>query len=260
MIALLDSALQTTTLRVIDGLPPGGCFWQCETDDQKAHWLKLKEFYKRVHQSLKDYFEGKPAQHSRLTPSDREFYGLVRDRYLAFYQVIQWGWNYIETDAEKHGNLEYLKGFADSPGEALIRVIENECAALMQPAFSPYFRWSSSGIRTLAKLDREASAVVAQPNESLSQKDKNKLGTYKHKLKQEKQSTALLMNFWETCIAVCEENRARDVSLRRYLREYRKINGLLDAEILRRCHPSKNVRGEEWQRGQKKVLGRYGGV
>ena len=256
---ILDSELQETTLEVVGGLPLPEVLLRCNTKDQEAHWFRLKAFYQGLYQSLKDYFGGRPAQHSHLSAADREFYGFLRDSYLAFYKVIQWGWSYIEEDAESRGVLENLRSCAASPGEALLRVLKDDCDAFMQPAFLPLHRWSPSDLRDMRKLDKEISAVI-QSGESLSQKSKNKLRKYEQKLKQARQPSAIFTYFQTNCLTACKANQAKDRTLRRYLDEYRDTLDRLGAEMARRYHPSKGLRGEEWQHGYKKTLGQHGGI
>jgi hypothetical protein len=261
---LLPPEIQKITLEVIDGLPPHEYLQLCNTEDQAAHWVQLREDYGWLRQSLKYYFEGKPEpRRSQMTKANREaceFYDLWRDLYLNFYNVIRRGWYYIEDHAAAHGKLTYLEGFASSPGEALIRALENDCAAAMHPAVAPYYKWSPSKVRKMRSMEKDLKDLKAQSDGEPSQKYKNKLKALKHEVIQSSHGREPFLNFWWTCISICKAHQSEDPTLKRYIQGYQTVVELLDKAIASGSHESKGLRGEEWQHGYKKTLGQHGGV
>lgn len=263
-MTILPPELQKITLEAIDGLPPYGYLLRCGTKDQQAHWLQLREEYGWLRQSLKDYFEGKPEpRRSQIPKANRkacEFYDLWRDLYLNFYTVIRHGWSYIQDDAAEHGQLLYLEGFASSPGKALIRALESDCAAAMHPAFAPFYKWSPSKVRKMRSMEKELNDLKTQSDGEPSQKYKNKLKALKYEVTQSSHGGEPFLNFWWTCISICKAHQSEDPTLKRYIRNYQTVVELLDKAIASGSHESKGLHGEEWQYGYKKTLGIRGGV
>ncbi|TFI54863.1 hypothetical protein BLD44_007665 [Mastigocladus laminosus UU774] len=250
----MDTDLQLRTIQALDGLPPLHIF-NCQTVDQAKHWIEIREAFVWLKQAFKDYFSGKPSNHSQLSPRQQEFYGLLRDFYLTWYQCIQWGWNDIKQSVAEQG-LD-IESYASTPGEALIRLLEDSASALMEPAFTGYHRWTPSQTRDLAKRDREIGCLLS--GENISDVEKLKIKKYQRDIKVARIPYEKYFNFYENSLRVCE--RAKKGSrLKEALVTHKKTRAQLDAVIQSSVHKRHRLKGYEWRNGEKKYLGKYGGI
>lgn len=251
---MLPLNIQNQTLAVLDGLPPIGYLANCRTEDQWIHICKLRELYSALATEFKAYFAGEENTLDKVPDKDQEFYGLLRDRYLTFYQVIRHCWPQILAAMQESG-IEPNDIPANSPGEALIRAIENDCAAFASPAFEAYFRWTPTKARELARQDRELSEASARGY--INERD---LAKYHRSLKETRKAFAEYMDFFESCIAVAEQVKTRNPNLQRALRDYKQVKRELDSNVQGRIHPRKKIKGHEWLRGEKTTMARKGGT
>lgn len=253
-----DAQLECNVLAVLETFPSIE-YWLCRlTDDQKDHWWELKNSYERLYLSFQEYFTGQPeSQYYQLDENTREFYSLFRDWYLAFYKLIQWNWTEIDNTFRSHG--QNLEGFASSPGEALIRVMENDSNMFFINCTLPYYRWTPSKARDLRKIDLEIQKDMNLAKGLLDPKLERKIKTY------QKDLDSLLppayfypaMSFRECCIDVCE--RIKDTTNKRYLTDYKRATSELDAKIHHFLHPRHKLRGHEWRNGVKRAMDSHGG-
>ena len=233
-------------LRVLDGLPPIAYWVQCKTDDQAEHYRKLKQGYQFLKEELQRYFGGQGSKLPYLSESDRNFFGAMRDRYIAWYAVVQVGWKHVEDELQSIGlTPEDIK--ASSPGEALIRVLENECAGFMQSAFIPYERYSPSQDRKLATMQRKIRRGTA---------DEKEIKRYNTQTNQSFSEGARFFAFTEKMIDICEKRSAKDKPLKQAIKTYRRALAELDREIGCQHHKSKGRKGFEWKNGEKSELAR----
>lgn len=234
------------TVRVLDGLPPIAYWAQCRTDDQKQHYIQMKQGYQFLKEELQRFFGGQGSLMPRLSESDRNFFGALRDRYLAWYGVIQTGWKYIEDELRAVGmTTEDIQ--AGCPGEALIRILENECAGFMQPAFLPYSRYSPSQDRQLSKTQRLIELSQAEPKEEKR---------YETQTKQSFEAVSNFFSMTDGMIDICEKHSSKNKPLKQAIKTYRKAVGELDREIQCQHHKRKMRKGHEWKNGQKIELSR----
>lgn len=248
-IVSLSEPLKEALLSVTNELPPSEFLAYCDTPDQKFHWLEIKQAYGFLHEALKDYFEGRAANHGHLNKKERELYAAFRDYYLTYYNVIQWGWCYIEEYAVKHDSVVPDR----NPGEALLRTIEDEATFAFSACLSPYRRWTPYQVRKLAKSDRELKAAI-DSGKPLSAVQERKLASYNREVDQIRQPYGNFLARRQAFIHACEEQGKQDEQLSHLLKEYKRAKSRLDALVQSQLHPSKRRRGTEWKHGVKRQL------
>ena len=251
----MDGYTRSAALKVLGGLPPELYLQYCKSEDQIIHWYELRRHYCLLNQSFQEYFSGKAeSQYYKLNEKDREIYTLLRDFYLKFYQLVQFCWRSIEQEFHERGKS--LKTFASSPGEALIRVLENDAAAFFQVCLLPYYKWTPSESRNLREQDRRLQARCSRdkPDETLSRD----IEQYQKRLYRATQPFLELLAFREICVDVCQQQKSS--AAKKYLKEYRIAKSELDSELHSLFHPRKKRRGWEYVRGGLKISSAHGGV
>jgi hypothetical protein len=153
---LLDPQLKSDALAALSGLPPAEYLARCTTKDQALWLFELKLLYEQLYEAFKAYFEGRASQHELISLQHREFFELLRDWYLSWYNCVQLNWKTIEAEAVKRD-----LPLPDSPGAALIAVLQLDAEAFCQPAFQPYYRATPHQTRTLYQQDLRIREVLA---------------------------------------------------------------------------------------------------
>ncbi|BAZ71317.1 hypothetical protein NIES4106_61140 (plasmid) [Fischerella sp. NIES-4106] len=244
-------------VQMLNELPPIEYLSHCQTLHQLAYWFELGESYSYLKASFVEFFTGQgDSVLSHLPDPKKEFFFLMRDWYLSFYTLIQGNWQHIISEAKKK-ECDLSKIPANTPGEALIRVIENDCAAFFCVCTLPYYRWSPSESRKLAKLDRDIELAKTQ---GLSKKDiATKLNPYQSLLKNKLMPLLPYISFREICLEICSKAKKGSTTHRHYI-EYRRIKFALDKKIQSSIHERHKIRGHEWVRGEKRTLSTKGGI
>ena len=235
---------QDNLFRVLDGLPPIVYWAQCRTADQEEHFLDLKQGYQFLKEEIQRYFGGAGSLIPRLEAGDRDFFCALRDRYLAWYTVVQLGWDYIEEELKLVG-LTPKDIQASCPGEALIRVLENECAAFTQPAFMPYSRYSVNEDRKLAKTQSAIQRGKAS---------EKAIATYKRKTKQNVRDVERFFQMTHGMVEICEKHSKKVKGLSAAIKRYNQATAYLESEVQRQHHKRNGRKGHEWRNGEKRSL------
>jgi flavin-binding protein dodecin len=200
----IDKTTQKKILRAIDGLPPMAWLEVCQSQAQLEHWNLIRRAFQFTYVGLKEYFEG---QKSTL---DSELAIAQRNYYLAIYEVIQLGWHHIEIAAQD----ATLQDFPNTPGEAIVKLIENDCAAFFNPCLQ-YHEFSKDGAYRLYLLEKQVRELESK--ESLKSAEQRKIEKFSTKLKQMQRSYRELLNLRHFCLAVCRDVAKRDRTLKESL-------------------------------------------
>jgi hypothetical protein len=234
----MDAVLKTEILKTLHRLPPGKMLLAKQTLDQANAWADTKHRYLWLHESFRDFFEGRGRDRSPIP----EEMGLLRDWYLKFYQVMQWGWGHIEAEFTLLG----LELPFDSPGNALLHMIERDCFAQLAPFDTNYYRFSANEHRDLATLDRKINQALAtsKPTSALQKRYAAKL----------KPSLDLYGKYFAPrmlLLSICEEvPKKADPQLAKYLREYAIAKADLDRWLQTQLHQRNGPNIVEYRKGQ----------
>ena len=255
---MVSLELQKQTLEALAILPPIDYLLRLETEDQFHHWKDLKDGYSWLEQAFKNYFSGKAANIKGLSPQKLEFYGLYRDYYLAWYGIVQWGWDSIVDYFDDRGVNLADELDISTPGEAFLSIINADCEATMQSCLLPLHRWSPHKTREINSL-----RCKVEQDSKLKQTGKQAQARKKKLQNLEVATTSWSDDFTflrRILIAICRMHQEKDATLKRRLKDFDKITAALNANFRAQLHPNKYVSGFEWVGGKKKVLSRYGGV
>lgn len=244
-------------LSTINGLPPLQYLLLCRTDDQESHWLCMQKNYKALASSFAAFFGGQSDEVlESLNSKEKEFLFLLRDWYLGFYTAIQGSWQEIKQAFDAKGySLSDIP--ANSPGEALIRVIENDCAAFFATSQQKYMRWTPDETRKIAKLERELSEMESR-GEITSPLYKTKQRAYQALVNKGTWLNSYI-SFRECCLTVCAKSK-KGSATHRHLVAYGRIEAELDKRLQAELHSRKGRKGFEWANGTLRQMGSEGGV
>lgn len=234
----MDKLLQFNVMGVLSTLPPDEYLAYCDTQDQRDFWQAVNLGYRYLRISFSCYFSG------QAEPSQEEinflFWGRIRDWYLALYTLIQRGWDEIETafSEERQG----LASYAKTPGEAFIRILEDDCAGIFSICLQPYYTASPHQERMWARLQRQV----------LSEKNPKKRLTFEKKLDaiDSKRLTLPIIHHMQARIIFLEIlEGSKNELIRSNLTDYKRKTGDLDQYITSLNHPNKKRKGGVWNRG-----------
>lgn len=254
---LIDEQSKQLMLATVNGLPPLECLANCQTQDQRLHWDSCRRGYRLLKEELEAYFQGRGSQIPFLPNAERRYWGAMRARYLKWYAVAQYGWAHIETGFINNcgTSLSEYSGFSgvavDSPGKALIRVLEDECLLSLEQAFRPYYRFAPSKYRKLNKRHKRINNGKAKPHE---------IKRHTSEVKQEFQSATRYLAFSQTCIDFCESQAVNDEELSRLVQDYYEASERVCIAIDAAIHPNKKMVGWEWKNGIRRNMDSKGGV
>ena len=225
----MDKPLQSALMHLLHKLPPGSFSLQRMTIDQGQGFLEVKRHYLWMYQSFDNYFSGRGQERTDGVP---ELVLLMRNGYLKFYQVIQWGWTHI---VDEYKLLDRDLPF-EGPGDALLQAMTKESLGPLAPLDVPYHRFSPNKQRDLAKLNRRI-----QKCEALGQTHDRDVLLKQHKSKSK--SSELFLEFMaiqKLLIGICEDVPAsKDRQLQDYLKEYRKATAEIDRYVQTQLHQAK---------------------
>jgi hypothetical protein len=235
---------QARVLATFDGLPPVKYWVSIETGDQKELFSDVKWFYQALKTELELFFSGQGSNIPSLPEKDRGAMGAMVDKHLAWYAVVQRGWQYIEKDLADEGCSLSENGIS-SPSDALIDHLNRECALGMSEGWLPYYRFSPSAERKFKKLEIEISMGDHTPK---------KINRYNSIAKRNSQEANPYMSFSWKIIQICEDHSKHDRSLPRLLKAYKVAQGNVERESAWMLHERQKMKGVEWNRGVKQPL------
>ncbi|NJM47946.1 MAG: hypothetical protein HC860_18705 [Alkalinema sp. RU_4_3] len=235
---MIDGTLQDDILKTLHGLPPGRMLLQRQTLAQKNAWADTKRRYLWLHHSFQDFFEGRGRTDRSPIPEEM---GLMRDLYLKFYQVIQWGWGHIKAEFD----LLDLQLPSDSAGNALLQILELECLGQLAPFYTAYYRFSANEHRDLATLDRKLTQAltIGEPTTELQKR-------YRKKLKPSLDLYGEYIAYQMLLIGICEDiPKKDDPQLAKYVMEYGVARSNLDRWLQTQLHQRNGPNIVEYPRG-----------
>lgn len=160
------ASISSDTLDSLADIP--SLLWLFETTEtEQQQWAKLRRFNEVLSSLLKAYFAGNPPP--ELPKESREFYSRWMDYYLAFYDVLFWGWKPVEA---------WLKeaGLTSSVGSTPSQVLEKHFVfvALMHLDMvdEPYFAISRKRMVKLLKIHDEAQDGCSDAKRELQSRGK----------------------------------------------------------------------------------------
>lgn len=243
---IIEKSAQRKILKAINGLPPLAWLNLCKSEDQIEHWRLSREAFQVTYLALKEYFEGKKSTlNSELAEAQRDYY-------LAIYSLIQQGWKYIESAAQEAA----IRNFPSTPGEAIIKIIECDCAAFFAPCLEPY-EWSKDSAYRLYLLGKEVQKLE-ESSEKFTKKEELKVKKFATKLKQMQRPYSELLSLRHFCLAICDGAVKGDHTLKRKLEAFNNQQLYLHKLIAPKLRQAVSYRWDD--EGDRRVGTRAGGV
>lgn len=122
-----------SALAILDGLPPIETWGRAE-GDQVQELRVIREHFSELKSAFQAYFSG--AENPIENPKLKAFIDGELEHYLSFYNLCWFGWGAIKAEATK---LD-AEGFPKAPGEALMLLLELDCAAMCAPILEGHRR------------------------------------------------------------------------------------------------------------------------
>lgn len=261
---------QEKILRYLIDIPPLQYLEDCDTDDRKQHWENCKNFYSCLHHFMKNHFAGLPLPDENFyredlqvpiifpTPQQKESLfqrvGLYLDYYLNYYRVLSWGWKYISPALDEKKQRTGDKSISETPGQALIGVIEEDFHGLFYVYFPEivtgnYYREYSPRKAYKKHTEYEKNLLLKQNLENLTTRQKRKLASFDKQLKKERELLQPFVRLKEFYVEVCLPHQETDPTLKRRLVELQKIAIAIQQETKRNQSPRGNAKGSAINQG-----------
>jgi hypothetical protein len=204
------------------------------TNDQQNHWLETKSVFMIFHQLFTDYFSGNPINLQILPKESRDFFSNEFNHFLSFYNLLQWGWNYLK---EVETTLDI--NFHNTPGQCFAIYLESIANAQIHQCFIARIDFSP---RKKADLLRVIKRVLDNKD-----KRKNDIPRLKEYLKccqnQGFFEFSLLSDVVIQVLSEVDDAQTQD-KLKQY--EYAKLKAA-EAEV--RYHRKKSTLAYAWENG-----------
>ncbi len=242
---IIDKATQNQILQAINGLPPLAWLDLCKSKDQIEHFNLIRRVFRFTYIGLKEYFEGEKST------LDSELAVAQRNYYLAIYELMQQGWRYIEIAAQESA----LQDFPHTPGEAIIRLIENDCAAFFAPCLEPY-EWSKDSAYRLYLLEKEVRDLESK--ELLKPGEEKKIEKFSNKLRQAQRPYHELLVLRNFCLAICQSAAKCDRTLKESIKNFNSRQLHLHSLIAPKLRKGVSYRWDD--EGNRKIGTKPGGV
>jgi hypothetical protein len=237
----IDDLTKRQLLHLLWALPPGEYLAYCDTNDQQAHFFSLKKSYFALGMSLDSFWSGQQLQ--PIEGVDMAFLKLLRTWYLRYYELILDGWSAIKAEFVRRG--VDLDPYAKSPGEAFIRTLEDECAAMFSSCVASHHQWSPRQDREWKQLETKIAMATDPEKKQALQKKFDAIE------RQRIEPLKIYSSFKPLSIYICREASKKDRTLKPQLRSYELASSELDAYVQSSIHPRKARRGHTWGKGIK---------
>jgi len=227
------------------------------TGDQIRNWYEFKALYQDLREMFENYFQGLqlPLLEHR-SKNDRDCLELLFHWYLSFYNLAYWGWAYVEEAAAKEGFDLGNRYNVRSPGEAFAFVIELDSRAFLEPSLQPYYRYSPSETRYLAKTDKEITKTLNLGK----QPDKQIFNKYQQTLHRNLDLVEQYLRFRGRIVSICQSKKKGSKGLQAALRAYNVASSELDAQVQSMSHKRHKRKGGEWRNGRFSPMDSFGGI
>ena len=230
-----------SVVQTFDNLPKLYYVFLCQTVDQERAFRDIKLGFQFIKADMQDgRIDKSNPNFLEMTGLQRTFWGLMADRYLAWYRVTLRGWEHLESSWSADESLQGL--MTDTPLAAWIRMIELEADGFMEPAFSERSRFAPSQHRKWVELE------VAEKHGRATKQQKAKIET---DLLSATKKMLPTFGFGQLYIEICRKAAARDERLKLSLKNYDAVMAALDTNIQSLLHPRKNMKGYAVARRQK---------
>jgi HEPN domain-containing protein len=239
----MNSKIQIETLlSVFEIFPTSKLINECVNDSQIEYLLFLKEYFLAVREYMSNYFLGNQMASMDLADSlSREEIEHQVKKWLCLYDLIQWGWSYLEDEAKLKGVL-----IGSSPGEVFRSIIQNHVEGLFAIHQANHYEFSSRKSQKQLRLILKAQALLDQRKEGspLTDEIKDIVNEIK-RLDQKGEEIGSKFNYlYYLCISAFNRNKDKRRIKKKY-QEYQALEGEEERLLLKIWHPSKKA--QSWK-------------
>lgn len=238
----LISSMDTESLKrlehILDSIPEEELTLQSVNRSQIEHFLFLRYFFSQVSKAISNYFLGKPL-FEETDKNIRIQLELELERWLCFYGLLQWGWDYLLIEASRKGYE-----FTENPGEILRLVLMNHAEYLfvqhqaIHLEFSP--RKGYEQLRLIPKL--EGLLYRLEKGMNITENDSELLRKINNSHQKGEVVKPELYNLLTFCNQVFNKYKNKSKIKYKY-KDYLRIQSEYEAMVMKAWNPSKRAKG-----------------
>ena len=262
MKAELQTKEQHLLLKYLLDIPPLEYLKECNTSDRKKHWEDCKNFYLCLRQFLKNHFSGLALPIEEIadsihiedaetiltfsTQQQKETFlrkvELEFNYYYDYYGVISRGWRYIKPFLEEREKKTDNQSFPKTPGEALIKIIEQNFHGYFLVLFPEYTSgnyYSEYSPQKLYKKQLEYKKLTRKNPKDLNSTEKQKIENFKRQKQKESKTMNCFTGLQNFLLEICLSNAKakKDSVLKRRLTSLEAATAEIIAERKRNTSP-----------------------
>jgi hypothetical protein len=224
----LTTIQQTELLDILGGIPPTECLPLVPTEAQIKKWHRIKRVWTLIKIALSNYFSGNHTLEGLAEElnGDPSFMASAIERYLALYDLLNWGWPDIKN---------FFKGIempAERPGDAFRYILEGKA---VDQVLNP----GKVSSRALYDGWKQYLKCLGLENQGkLTAQEKCKFESLANRvLKKSPEPMPEYLFFLNACLEACRQSK--DKRVRRKLKDYERTTAEVYDEIVSAFHPRK---------------------
>jgi hypothetical protein len=237
-IESLDSESLRTIEYILSEIPENDLMRQCINRSQLEYFFFLRRFFNQVSQGISNYFLGKPL-FENTDIALREKLDIELQKWICFYGLLQWGWDYILSEAPKKGWK-----ISGNPGDALRFVLTNyaECMFVQHQAvhleFSP--RRGYEQTRLIPRIEGILNRL--ENNGDVTEEDIKLINNFTKNSQKGEPVKPELNDFFHFCMQVFEKHKNKPKIKHKY-KDYLRIQSEYEVLAMREWQPRKKSQG-----------------
>jgi hypothetical protein len=231
-----------TLLSAFETVPRSELMNECVNQSQVEYLIFLKDYFLSVREYISNYFSGNQITSIDLNDSiSREEIEHQVKKWLCLYDLIQWGWTYIEDEAK----LRDIS-IGSNPGEVFQLIIQNHVEGLFAIHQANHYEFSSRKSQKQLRLILKAKALLDQRKKGslLSDEVKDMVEEIK-RLNQKGEDIGYEFNYlYYLCLSAFNQNKDKKRIKKKY-QEYQALEGEEERLLLKIWHPSRKA--QSWK-------------
>lgn len=234
--------INNESLRIIAAIfseiPDESLKLRCANDSQKDYFDFLKHFFTQISRAISNYFTGKPVFEG-VDTTHKEMLEIELEKWLCFYNLLQWGWDYILLEAINEG-WEILC----NPGQALQILLINHAERMFATHQARYLEHSPRRVYKQLSLIPQLEGILfkLENRGELTTKDIKIINEFNKNSQKGEEIKAELNYFFEFCEKVFSKHKNKQQIKHKY-KDYLRIKAESEALTQRMYHPSRRATG-----------------
>lgn len=235
-------SINTESLRIIAAIfseiPDESLKIECINDFQINYFNFLKHFFTQISKAISNYFLGNPLFED-VDITDKEMLEIEIEKWLCFYNLLQWGWDYILTEAPNKG-----WEIRCTPGQALQMILLNYAEDLFATYQAKYLEVSPRKVYKQLSLIPRIEGILSKLEDGgeLTIKDIKLINEFNKNSQKGERVKAELTDFFNFCNSVFKKYKNKPQIKHKY-KDYLRIRSESEARAQRIYHPSQRAKG-----------------